>query len=100
MFKCSKQPNTEAFVLNIFSRRSRGYYGEVGEKFDLPAVQDFGRRVFDIVSPVPLSGSFEFRPARPCLFGRVLQPPQEVRQEQIDAIMQTGLWQAGIRIFA
>jgi len=31
---------------------------------------------------------------------RVLQPPQEVRQEQIDAIMQTGLWQAGIRIFA
>jgi len=30
----------------------------------------------------------------------VLQPPQEVRQEQIDAIMQTGLWQAGIRIFA
>jgi hypothetical protein len=33
MFKCSKQPNTEAFVLNI-------------EKFDLPAVQDFGRRVF------------------------------------------------------
>jgi len=66
MFKCSKQPNTEVFVLNIFSRRSRGYYGEVGEKFDLPAVQDFGRRVFDIVSPVPLSGSFEFRPARHC----------------------------------
>ena len=30
---------------------------------------------------------------------RVLQPPQEVRQEQIDAIMQIGLWQAGIRIF-
>ena len=41
--------------MNIFSRRSRGYYGEVGEKFDLPAVQDFGRRVFDIVS------NFEFR---------------------------------------
>ncbi len=59
-----------AFVLNIFSRRSRGYYGEVGEKFDLPAHASLSR---------------------------VLQPPQEVRQEQIDAIMQTGLWQAGIR---
>jgi hypothetical protein len=68
MFKCSKQPNTEAFVLNI-------------EKFDIRYC-------------------FEFRPARPCLFGRVLQPPQAVRQEQIGAIIQTGQWQAGIRIFA
>ncbi len=44
--------------------------------------------------------NFEFRPAAHASLSRVLQPPQEVRQEQIDAIMQTGLWQAGIRIFA
>jgi len=25
---------------------------------------------FDIVSPVPSSGDFGFRPARPCLFGQ------------------------------
>ena len=30
--------------------------------------------------------------------GRVLQPPQAMRQEQLGAIMQTGQWQAGIRI--
>ncbi len=28
----------------------------------------------------------------------MLQPSQEVRHEQIDAIMQTGLWRVGIRI--
>jgi len=36
-------------------------------------------------------------PAHACLV-IVLQPPQAVRQEQINAIMQTGQWQAGIRI--
>ncbi len=30
--------------------------------------------------------------------GRVHQPPQAMRQEQIGAIIQTGQWQAGIRI--
>jgi hypothetical protein len=65
MFKCSKQPNTEALVLNIFSRRSRGYYGEVGEKFDLPAVQDFGRRVFGFLPEREFSFRYYLVPSNP-----------------------------------